>query len=79
MRSTAMVAILSILAIWSSSAVAGGVVYPEPCGHYGCQQICRPHGGPFGPFCPNNGWPLRYKYHGRGSPVGPYWPTYWQG
>jgi len=87
MRSIAMVVILSILAIWSSSADAGGVVYRgpcgydgcrQPCGYYGCQHICRPRGGPLGPFCPN-GW-LQYKYTGRGSPGwGPYWPPYWRG
>jgi len=55
MRGTAMVATLSILATWSSSADAGGVVYREPCGYYGCQPICRPHGGPFGPSAPITG------------------------
>jgi len=50
MRSIAMLATLSILAIWSSSADAGCVVYREPCGYYG--KVCRPHGGPVGRFCP---------------------------
>jgi hypothetical protein len=84
MRSIAMVATLSIAAIWSSSANAGGVVYRGPCGYYGYQQpcgyygpICRPRGGPLGPFCPHP-W-QQYKYHRRGPPVGPYWPPYWEG
>jgi hypothetical protein len=74
MRSMAMLATLSILAIWSSSADAGCVVYREPCGYYG--KVCRPHGGPVGRFCPGGSW-VQYRYHGRGLPVGPYWPPYW--
>jgi hypothetical protein len=63
MRSVAMLAALSICAIWSTSADAG-LICRERCGYYGCRQICRPYHDELGPFWASNGpgWPYWYRY-----------------
>jgi hypothetical protein len=75
MRGLVMLAVISSLAIWSTSADAT-VICRDKCGRNGCWQVCRVVHATMGPFwaATGYGWPYHYRYTEvrPGTTVSPY-------